>query len=94
MLKPWKESDEECYLNVVSDEDEELLCVNREKQDVDDATYGIQLSPKQTSEMKELIQKYHDIVGKELKKTRVVEHKIPTSSRPIRQRPYRLPPAI
>ena len=26
MLKPWKESEEECYLNVVSDEDEELLC--------------------------------------------------------------------
>ena len=94
MLKPWKETEEECYLNVVSDEDEELLCVSREKQDVDDATYGIQLSPKQTSEMKELIQKYHDIVGKELKKTRVAEHKIPTSSRPIRQRPYHLPPAI
>ena len=34
------------------------------------------------------------IVGKELKKTRVVEHKIPTSLRPIRQRPFRLPPAI
>ena len=68
--------------------------MSREKQDVDDATYGIQLSPKQTSEMKELIQKYHDIVGTELKKTRVAEHKIPTSSRPIRQRPYRLPPAI
>ena len=94
MLKPWKESAEECYLNVVSDEDEELLCVSREKQDVDDATYGIQLSPKQMSEMKELIQKYHDIVGNELKKTRVAEHKIPTSSRPIRWRPYRLPPAI
>ena len=34
MLKRWKESEEECYLNVVSDEDEELLCVSREKQDV------------------------------------------------------------
>ena len=29
-----------------------------------------------------------------MKKTRVAEHKIPTSSRPIRQRPCRLPPAI
>ena len=35
MLKPWKESEEECYLNVVSDEDEELLRVSREKQEVD-----------------------------------------------------------
>ena len=94
MLKKWNGPEpEEHIVNLVIDEPEEILCYQRERQEISDATYGEELTPAEINQMKTLIRKFRTVTNREPGRTSLVKHKIITSNMPaIRQRPRRMVP--
>ena len=93
VLKPWKE--EEAYLNVIEDDQEDLPCPVQEQQKVESAGFGPGLTQNQKEQMVRLIQKYPKLIAEKPGRTDCIKHRIHTGNQaPIRQRPYRVPPAL
>ena len=94
MLKKWNEP-EEVFVNQISDELEEVPCYQKEQQNIQDAVYGKQLTKKQKEKVEQLIRKSPQIIQARNSVTTQVRHLINTTDQqPIRQRSYRIPPAI
>ena len=94
MLKPWKEA-AESFLNVIEDEQEEILYPTQEQQELHEVQYGTHLMMEQRNQLQKMLKEFPEIITKEPGKTMKVKHRILTNNQqPIRQWPYRIPPAL
>ena len=96
LLKRWykrKESDQEqhSFSNII-EESNEIVGYHWEQEE---PTMGSQLDLEQQQEIKRALQCYPEIIRGQLGLTRSIEHRIVTGeNRALRQRPYRIPPAL
>ena len=82
-------------MNQISDEQEEVPCYQKEQQNIQDAVYREQLTKKQKEKVEQLIKKFPQVIQARNSVTTQVRHQINTTDQqPIRQRSYRIPPAI
>ena len=66
-----------------------------QQQGIEDATYGEELTPEQCQKIQEVILSVKMVINKKVGRTELVKHRILTGDQPaIRQRPYRIPPAL
>ena len=94
MLNKWNEP-EEMFMNQISDKQEEVPCYQKEQQNIQDAVYREQLTKKQKEKVEQLIKKFPQVIQARNSVTTQVRHRINTTDpQPIRQRSYRIPPAI
>ena len=97
LLKKWfpRREPERAYVHMVTDEQEELPCVQQDQQDLGSATYGEQLTEEQKAQVTEVISQFPQISQQQPGRTTELTHRIVTTDQqPIRLRPYRIPPAV
>ena len=97
LLKKWfpHREPERAYVHMVTDEQEELPCIQQDQQDLGSATYGEQLTEEQKAQVKEVISQFPQISQQQPGRTTELTHRIVTTDQqPIRLRPYRIPPAV
>ena len=89
MLKKWKEGPEN-FLNLITDEHEEIPCYEDKLQDIQDAEFGNQLTKKQKRQMEELLSTFPAITQKEPGRTTEIRYNIHTENqRAINKNPIR-----
>ena len=94
MLKRWQEP-EELYLNILHDELEEIPCLEEGQQLTEDVEYDEQLSEGQCTQVHTLLTSFPNLIGRRHGTTPNIKHHINTSDeQPVRQRLYRVPPAL
>ena len=94
MLKLWKEP-EENFINIIDDEQEEIPYYIKQQQKLQEAEFGSQLTLEQRVQIEKLIQEFPEITKINPGKTNQIKHKILTEhQQAVRQRPYRIPPAL
>ena len=88
MLKRWK-LPEENFVNVISDEQEEIFYPTEEQQSLKDAEYRDNLTVQQQKQMEDLLHQYSSIAGARHERYYKVKHRIITTDQQlIRQQPY------
>ena len=95
MLKPWT-NPEENFVNYIPDEQDELPCFVRDvQQGKSDLKLGESLSEVKKKQMTKLVGEFPMLTRLQPGKTHVIEHRIITDAQgPVRQRAYRIPPAL
>ena len=94
MLKWWKPP-EKNFVNVISDEQEDIPYPTEEQQRPKDAEYEENLIEEQQTQMEDVLHQYSSITGARHGSTTKVKNQIITNNQqPIREGPYHIPPAL
>ena len=94
MLKHWLPREDTLYHEESEDPEEDLDVEWRNGNSSATLVVGAKLSPRQRQQIRQLLKEHPELVKDKPGRTSILEHTIPlTSTKPIRQRPYRIPAA-
>ena len=97
LLKKWYTHTEEgtAYVNIIQDDQEKLPCPQTRAQSLEEATYGAYLTPEQRQTIMRMLARRPKLIDHCPGWTTLAHHRIETTDQPpIRQQPYRIPPAV